>query len=135
MPWYSAGLHFKCTGCGKCCTGAPGFVFVDEEEMTKMADFLALPLPLFKRKFTRLRERRFALVEVKTDTPNEVSCVFLKDNKCSVYAARPKQCRTFPWWPENLSSEKSWELAAKNCEGIDKDAPLVPFEEIDSIIL
>ena len=28
-PWYRDGLRFACTRCGACCTGAPGYVWVD----------------------------------------------------------------------------------------------------------
>ena len=33
FPWYAAGLRFFCTQCGDCCSGAPGFVWVNEEEI------------------------------------------------------------------------------------------------------
>ena len=36
-PWYKEGLRFKCTECGKCCTGAPGYVWVNKEEVAEMA--------------------------------------------------------------------------------------------------
>lgn len=32
--------------------------------------------------------------------------------------ARPTQCRTFPWWPQNLISDYDWQLTARDCEGI-----------------
>jgi Fe-S-cluster containining protein len=70
---------------------------------------------------------RYALVERKN-----YDCIFLKDKKCLVYSARPTQCRTFPWWVQNLNSKEAWEEAAKYCEGINVDAPIVPFEIIES---
>lgn len=36
----------------------------------------------------------------------------------AVATARPTQCRTFPWWPQNLISDYDWRLAARDCEGI-----------------
>ena len=36
-PWYAEGLRFKCTQCGGCCTGGPGFVWFDEDEGAAMA--------------------------------------------------------------------------------------------------
>ena len=27
--WYHLGLRFQCTGCGDCCTGAPGYVWIN----------------------------------------------------------------------------------------------------------
>lgn len=129
LPWYKDGLKFKCTECGKCCTGAPGYVWLTPQEMQNIADLLDIPLDTFKKKYTRQSGNRYSLTEKKSFN-NENDCVFLKDKKCTIYQARPKQCRTFPWWKENLNSEHSWQLAAKECEGINDDAPIVPFETI-----
>lgn len=126
-PWYKDGLRFQCTGCGKCCTGSPGYVFVTEEEIERLALLLSISVDQFIRKYTRKRYNRYCLTEKKA--PNK-PCIFLKDNKCEVYQERPKQCRTFPWWQENLNSKESWQLAAIECEGINDQAPLVPYSQI-----
>jgi uncharacterized protein len=131
LPWYKEGLNFKCTECGKCCTGPPAYVFVTKEEIVKIADHLQMPFDLFVRRYVRKRDNRLALIEIKSlEHPDDRDCVFLKDKKCLIYQVRPKQCRTFPWWPENLNTPESWKLAAKECEGISDDAPLVPYEDI-----
>ncbi len=129
--WYQAGLRFSCTECGACCTGSPGYVWVTDEEIESMADFLDMDPILFQRRFVRIAYGRKALVEMKKN----FDCVFLKDKRCSIYPVRPKQCRTFPWWQHNLSTPESWKEAAKYCEGIQVDASgddsaLVSFEEI-----
>lgn len=135
LPWYKGGLPFKCTECGKCCTGSPGYVWVTESEMAAMAEVLNISVDLFKRKYTRQRHSRYALIEKKAyDNSGDFDCIFLKDKKCQVYQARPTQCRTFPWWQENLNSEESWKLAAAECEGINDDAPIVPYEQIVQIL-
>ena len=36
-PWYQQGLRFQCTQCGDCCTGAPGYVWVNKEEIAALA--------------------------------------------------------------------------------------------------
>lgn len=131
LPWYKEGLRFECTQCGQCCTGAPGFVWVSEEEMTGMAKFLNITIEKFKRQYVRQRDNRYALVEKKSENN---ACTFLKDNRCLVYKARPKQCRIFPWWQENLNSEESWKMAALSCEGINDQAPVVSFEEITKVL-
>jgi uncharacterized protein len=41
-PWYRDGLAFACTGCGDCCTGAPGYVWVTRAEIEAMAAALGL---------------------------------------------------------------------------------------------
>lgn len=132
LPWYKGGLRFACTECGKCCTGASGYVWVTEEEIIAMAGQLNISVDLFVRRYIRQRDNRYALIEKKT-AGGEYDCIFLKDKKCQVYQARPVQCRTFPWWKENLNSEASWKKAGEECEGINDEAPLVPFEEIERL--
>lgn len=126
QPWYASGLHFKCTECGQCCTGTPGYTWITEQEAVEIANFLNISLELFAKKYVRTVDRKLALLE----DPRNFDCIFLKDRKCQVYPVRPKQCRTFPWWPRNLKSEKDWKEAARFCEGINAAAPLVPFETI-----
>lgn len=45
------------------------------------------------------------------------TCPFLKEGKCSVYEARPTQCRTFPFWPE-LMTEIKYSSLREFCPGI-----------------
>lgn len=133
LPWYKEGLRFKCTECGKCCTGAPGYVWITEQEMQGMADALNISVTDFKRKYTRMRDNRYSLIERKVNA-NEYACIFLKDKQCQLYLHRPIQCRTFPWWAENLTSEASWKRAAEDCEGINDEAPLHPYEQIIQMV-
>ncbi|MBA3604044.1 MAG: YkgJ family cysteine cluster protein [Parachlamydiaceae bacterium] len=125
--WFSSGLRFKCTGCGQCCTGAPGYVWVTELEAEKIAQYKNMPVDDFRRKYVRRVGDRDSLVE----DSKTYDCAFLKDKKCQIYPVRPKQCRTFPWWQHNLQSEAEWNEAGKYCEGINHpDAPLVPAETV-----
>ena len=127
-PWYSEGLHFECTACGQLCTGRPGYVWVDENEIGQIATFLNMPQDKFTRRYLRKVHQRYSLVEYS----KSYDCVFLKDKKCSIYPVRPRQCKTFPWWIANLNSPAAWEESAKHCEGIQLKAPLVPFDEIQA---
>lgn len=72
-----------------------------------------------------MRQNRMCLVEKKNG-----DCIFLEGKRCSLYEVRPKQCQSYPWWPENLHTEESWKLAAASCEGIRDDAPLISLSEI-----
>jgi Fe-S-cluster containining protein len=45
-------------------------------------------------------------------------CCFLRRGRCLIYSARPSQCRTFPFWPDILSSEAAWERFAASCPGM-----------------
>lgn len=126
-PWYSEGLRFKCTECGQCCTGAPGYAWVTDEEIKAIADYLKLDIKEFGKKYLRFVKGRYALVERKN-----YDCIFLKDKKCSVYPVRPTQCRTFPWWMQNLTTPEAWKEAAQHCEGINDEAPLISIDIIES---
>jgi len=125
--WYGEGLRFKCTECGKCCTGSPGYVWVNEQEMEAMAAFLKITLNEFMQKYVRRIGQRYSLIESR----KTYDCVFLKDKKCQVYGARPTQCRTYPWWPQNLRTPHTWEETSHACEGIHPDSPIVPIETIE----
>lgn len=126
-PWYAKGLCFSCTGCGACCTGSPGYVWVSEEEIIEIAAFLEITVDDFSRRFLRWVKGKYSLIEL----PKTYDCVFLKDKKCQIYSVRPVQCRTFPWWPKHLASSQDWEDLKGYCEGVDPEAPVVSFEEIE----
>ena len=126
-PWYSDGLKFKCTECGGCCTGEPGYVWISEEEIVEMASYLELDLDTFSKKYLRKVNNRWSLRE----KPANHDCVFLDGKRCTVYPVRPSQCKTFPWWPQNVETPAAWKRAANSCEGISDDAPIVPLEIIN----
>ena len=126
-PWFKEGLRFKCTGCGKCCTGSPGYVFLSPSDQKRLENHLSLDTKIFKEKYTQQVDSRLSLI----DQPGSTGCIFLKDNQCSVYEARPTQCRTFPWWIQMIDEPKNWEESKERCEGINHpDAPLVPSIQI-----
>ena len=122
VPWFEEGLRFHCTGCGKCCTGAPGYVFLSPKDIETLSLHFQITTDEFTKKYVRQVEDRLSLI----DAPGTPDCVFLKDNRCSVYEARPIQCKTFPWWVHQIKDSKSWEEAGKHCEGINHpEAPLI----------
>lgn len=131
FPWYRQGLHFSCTQCGKCCTGLPGFVWITDAEIVQMAQFLKISVSIFKRLYVRRIGQRYALTERKS---HQHSCVFYQNQQCQVYAARPLQCRAYPFWQENLLSEQSWTQTTQECEGIHSEAPLVAYETIEKLL-
>jgi uncharacterized protein len=129
-PWYKDGLQFKCTECGKCCRGVTGYVWLSPNEILAISSYLGIGIEEFMWKYIRIVGNRYSLIEKKLD--DEHLCIFLKDNQCSIYPFRPKQCRTFPWWPTLLKNEDSWKSAKEDCEGIlHQDGEIVPFEAIE----
>jgi phytoene dehydrogenase-like protein len=49
--WYSGGLRFECTQCGDCCSGAEGYVWVNQEEINGMAARIGMTPADFERRY------------------------------------------------------------------------------------
>jgi uncharacterized protein len=114
-------MKFKCQeSCGgKCCVSPneKNFIFLTQEDMQRLEDFLRIP-PLEFAEGNYFDSTRFAQYKkpkflwFMRDSVGK-ACRFLKAGKCSVYEARPTQCRTFPFWPE-----LDWEKVRETCPGI-----------------
>lgn len=120
QPWYAGGLCFSCTRCGNCCTGPPGYVWVSEAEIAGLAAALGMSVEKFRLRHTRRIGSRTSLLE-----HGNGDCEFLTRDAagratCTVHAARPLQCRTWPFWESNLRSARTWELASRNCPGMNQ---------------
>jgi Fe-S-cluster containining protein len=152
-PWYGGGLKFKCTQCGNCCTGGPGFVWISDEEIHRLAEFLKLTQEQVRLKYCRKVGGRWSLKERRTPQGN-YDCVFLTEipaarggNKdlpagaqaplarrgCSIYAVRPLQCRTWPFWHSNLDEPDSWARAGEKCPGLNGGTRTFSVEEIEAL--
>lgn len=128
-PWYKDGLQFTCSQCGDCCTGAPGFVWVNDEEIAAMAGVASGgDIDQFEHDYVRKVGIRKSLVEF----PNG-DCVFFDGvtRKCNVYSARPRQCRTWPFWDSNLRTPKTWADTCQVCPGSGQ-GKLHQLEEIET---
>ena len=112
-PWYCDGLRFTCARCGDCCRGEEGYVWITADDIVRMADELEMTPEDFFRAYVREVEGAFSLKEMRNG-----DCI-LYDEGCRAYKVRPVQCRTFPFWPEYLSSPKAWKRAAIRCPAVD----------------
>lgn len=124
-PWFQSGLRFTCTQCGKCCTGDPGFVWVDDEEIDKLAANRGMARNEFVAMYTYKTRGRISLREKANG-----DCVFFdKARGCTVYPVRPKQCRTWPFWESNVATPEDWARTESVCPGSGQ-GELIPVEEI-----
>ena len=114
LPWYQDGLRFTCTQCGDCCGGAPGHVWVNNEEIAALAAALGQSVAEFESVYVRQVGIRKSLKEREN-----YDCVLLdqETRKCTVYGSRPRQCRTWPFWDSNLKSPRDWQHACSVCPG------------------
>jgi Fe-S-cluster containining protein len=114
QPWYRDGLRFECTQCGACCGGEPGFVWVDAAEAAALANELGIGIEVFRRDYVRQIGRDQSLIE----RPNG-DCILLdpQTRKCTVYRARPTQCRTWPFWDSTVTKRADWQHTCEVCPG------------------
>jgi Fe-S-cluster containining protein len=129
--WYADGLRFSCTQCGNCCSGDPGYVWATREEIAKIAAFLGRPDGWLDPAHLRRVGLRYSLTE-KPDG----DCIFLSreggKSACTIYPVRPLQCRTWPFWPENLESAGAWQKTGKKCPGLNHGSHYT-FVQIETI--
>ncbi len=94
---------FDTQGCdtceGNCCIGESGNIWINKQEIENLSSHLDIPLEELRVRFLEKRGYKYSIKEVKLSSDN-YACVFfnLEKKQCSIYEARPIQCRTFPFW-------------------------------------
>ena len=84
-----------CLACPALCCRQAGYVEVTEPDIRRLAKFLGLTVRAFEAKHIVDKTRR-GLKRIKAGYE---TCQFLdNDRRCSVYAARPKDCRGYVCW-------------------------------------
>jgi len=110
----SGEIEFKCIECGNCCK-MPGYVFLNEKDIEEIANFFGLSKKEFENKYIKIYAGR-----KRTKDDYGEPCIFLKNNKCTIYKVRPKQCRTFPFWIESLKDNEYWQEISDYCGALKK---------------
>ncbi len=91
-----------------------------QAEIEALAAAVGLPVEEFQRRYVRTVGIRKSLVEFANG-----DCVFFDgaSRRCRVYEARPRQCRTWPFWASNLATPAAWEETAERCPGLQPRPP------------
>jgi len=111
--WEKEPLRFECQAdCFKCCT-KPGIVYFDKASIENAAKILKVSSELFKKEFL-LWDHGHWMHEVANGDP----CAFLVPEGCSIHNGKPIQCRSYPFWKENMTSKSMWSLVGAFCPGI-----------------
>ena len=106
-----------CRACtGRCCSGASGRIWVNPQEIAEISRFLGIPeVDLIRTALHRVHNR-LSIREVPG--ADGFRCLFLdagRPARCAVYPARPRQCRSFPFWGPLRGRGH---LLAEECPGI-----------------
>lgn len=89
-----------CESCGgNCCIGESGYIWINKSEIENLAKHLNISVEELGMNYLMKAGYKYSLKEVKLAQDN-YACVFfdLDKKQCSIYEARPSQCKTFPFW-------------------------------------
>ena len=115
---YSKGMRFQCQKSSNCCVsrGSYGFVYLSKKDILRLSIYTDLSIKDFIKLYC---EKTYGFVHFKERRKNS-ECQFLEKKRCSIYKARPTQCRTWPFWSENMKT-KIWNEEIRSfCPGIGK---------------
>ena len=108
-------LRFECQrGCTKCCE-VRGYVYITENDLSRIAKFLKMTPPDFEARYV-YRTRHL----LRLRKPRGSQCHFLKEGGCGIHRVNPVQCRLYPFWPELVEKRPLWRAEGKRCPGIGK---------------
>ena len=98
-------VDYQCRRCGQCCRHIKDSLMVESLDAYRLANYLRGRDPnicTIDDVLTRycepmpLTQECFPIFMLKT-TGTDDSCIFLKDGLCSIYEARPRTCRIYPF--------------------------------------
>ena len=102
----------ECQHCGMCCEDSRIRINLTAGDVWRICSFLKISIDEFFEKYAGLKKfldpRHPETFDV--DLGLNIPCKFRKDERCSIYKARPVNCRIFPYWvlvtaPENKLKE------------------------------
>lgn len=102
----STHVNYHCTMCGDCCRHVEASVIMESMDVFRLARFfretgqpgqtMEEVLNTYTDSFLLSEDMAYPVFALKTVGPDQ-SCVFLKDNRCSIQAVKPRTCRLYPF--------------------------------------
>lgn len=122
---------FACECCGACCSGADNEVIVSPDEIDALAEVTGLSPEDIAEPYPEWFEEhgeRFTFSWILR-RGKDGNCMFLKDNRCTVYAHRPDICRTYPFMLHD------GRLIISECQAVGRHQTADPEQLADDLIL
>jgi Fe-S-cluster containining protein len=119
QPFYAEGLRFSCARCSACCRYESGYVFLSEKDIGLLAAGQKMDRDAFIKAYCRWVAFGGGVEHLSLKEKLNYDCIFWQDG-CGVYAGRPLQCRTYPFWDSIMVSAEAWERAKSECPGMEK---------------
>ena len=100
-----------------------------EQEIEAIARHLDKPVGEIRLMHTRPARGETSLVDYANG-----DCTFFdpETRRCRIYAVRPVQCRTWPFWRSNLESAETWARTQTKCPGAGY-GDFIPLETIEEL--
>jgi Fe-S-cluster containining protein len=115
---YPQNVRFKCTRCGICCGNTKEktrHILLLAEEANNIASVTRQQVSDFAVKLAGKDPYAFEMRK----TTEEGKCVFLKWNRCKIYASRPLICRFYPFGLQTDHNHNSFYFTDE-CPGMRK---------------
>jgi Fe-S-cluster containining protein len=116
---YPKRVRFKCVKCGICCGDTKErtrHVLLLDEEADRIASTIRKPISDFA---STVKDKPPYHHEMKK-TVTEGKCIFLKENRCTIYSKRPLICRFYPFGLETRQEQRKVFYFSGECPGIGK---------------
>ncbi len=128
--WYRNGLRFSCQHCGGGCwdEGEYTEVYVEPEDVERMAAHLGIYPHEFRKRYVK-KSDGFSVLRSRGG-----ACIMLSRGRCRAHPAHPRQCQTWPFWPQNLYRHVWYGEVKKRCPGVGKGQKYSE-EEIERILV
>ena len=96
----------QCQHCQKCCGEDPRInINLSVGDIFRICQFLKITIDEFFEKYAGIKTFQDPRIGDYKDLGLNIPCKFRKDMKCTVYEARPANCRIFPYWVLTLAPE------------------------------
>lgn len=118
------GVAFSCQdSCGRCCDEPGGIVYLSTADAERISQHRSMDVEQWlERECRQTLDGRYIL---KSREEDDV-CIYLNDEKqCNIYSVRPQQCSSFPWWGENLATQRAWNEVKESCPGLTADDAII----------
>jgi Fe-S-cluster containining protein len=115
---YPAAVRFQCIKCGLCCGDTKEktrHILLLKTETEQIATATSQPISQFT---VKIKDKAPYSYEMKKTEDGK--CVFLENNRCTIYAARPLICRFYPFELKIAHGGKHTFLYTLECPGINK---------------
>ncbi len=123
-PWWMKGVPFSCqSSCGKCCDEPNGIVYLSTHDAKRISSNMSLKVSEWlERDCRKTLDGRYILKSRESDGV----CIYLNQEKqCEIYSVRPQQCAAFPWWSENLATDRAWNKVKQECPGLTAEDAII----------